>query len=234
MSVAIKKIDGVESVNVSLNQGRASIQLKPGNSLRLEQVDQAVQNNGFTPKEARVKVRGQVSVTDGKPKLRVLETNEVYELVTDSQHAKLSSEIAKQAGKQVVIEERFRRRTRGKARTSFRYSASRREREFSLQTTIANRAGTSRSAVLSYVALFSSLGTLLCCALPSLLVLFGLGTTVAAFLSAVPWLVTLSHRKTWVFAISGILIAGNFVYVHLTTTPGQRAGLLPRHPRTAV
>lgn len=104
MSVAIKKIDGVESVNVSLNQGRASIQLKPGNSVRLEQVNQAVQSNGFTPKEARVRVRGQVSVTDGKPKLRVLETNEVYELVTDSQHAKLSSEIAKQAGKQVVIE----------------------------------------------------------------------------------------------------------------------------------
>jgi copper chaperone CopZ len=104
VSVAIKKIDGVESVSVSLNQGRASIRLKPGNSVRLEQVDQAVQNNGFTPKEARVKVRGQVSVTDGKPKFKVLGANEVYGLVIDSQHAKLSGEIAKQAGKEVVIE----------------------------------------------------------------------------------------------------------------------------------
>jgi hypothetical protein len=57
-----------------------------------------------------------------------------------------------------------------------------------------------------------------------LLVLFGLGTTVAAFLSAVPWLVTLSHRKTWVFAISGILIAGNFVYVYLVSPQLQARG----------
>jgi hypothetical protein len=36
-----------------------------------------------------------------------------------------------------------------------------------------------RSALLSYFSLFTSLSTLLCCALPSLLVLFGLGASVA-------------------------------------------------------
>src|SRR6185436_18024964 len=71
------------------------------------------------------------------------------------------------------------------------------------------------SGVLSYLSLFSSLGTLLCCALPSLLVLFGLGATVASFLSAVPWLVTLSHHKNWVFLISGTLIAGNLAYLYV-------------------
>jgi hypothetical protein len=70
------------------------------------------------------------------------------------------------------------------------------------------------SGVLSYLSLFTSFGTLLCCALPSLLVLVGLGATVASFLSAVPWLVTLSHHKTWVFAISGFLIGCNLVYVY--------------------
>ncbi len=35
---------------------------------------------------------------------------------------------------------------------------------------------------LSYLSLFTSLGTLFCCALPSLLVLFGLGATVASSL----------------------------------------------------
>ena len=67
---------------------------------------------------------------------------------------------------------------------------------------------------LSYVSLFSSIGTLLCCALPSLLVVAGLGATVASFLSAFPWLVTLSHHKKWVFVLSGLLIAGNFGYVY--------------------
>jgi len=40
-----------------------------------------------------------------------------------------------------------------------------------------------RSAVLSYFSLFTSLSTLLCCALPSLLVLFGLGASVASTFS---------------------------------------------------
>lgn len=70
------------------------------------------------------------------------------------------------------------------------------------------------SGILSYLSLFTSFGTLLCCALPSLLVLLGLGATVASFLSAVPWLVTLSRHKTWVFGISGLLICANLVYVY--------------------
>ncbi len=63
----------------------------------------------------------------------------------------------------------------------------------------------------SYLSLFTSVGTLLCCALPSLLVLLGLGATVASMLAAVPWLVTLSRHKQWVFVISGALIALSFV-----------------------
>ena len=65
----------------------------------------------------------------------------------------------------------------------------------------------------SYLSLFTSFGTLLCCGLPSLLILFGLGATVASFLSALPWLVALSHHKNWVFLIAGVLITGNFVYL---------------------
>jgi mercuric ion transport protein len=40
---------------------------------------------------------------------------------------------------------------------------------------------------------------------------------MAAFLSAVPWLVTLSHHKNWVFLIAGLLITGNFVYMKSRT-----------------
>jgi len=68
-----------------------------------------------------------------------------------------------------------------------------------------------RSAVLSYFSLFTSLGTLLCCALPSLLVLFGLGASVASMLSFMPWLVVLSRHKQWTFTVSGVLIALSFV-----------------------
>jgi len=73
---------------------------------------------------------------------------------------------------------------------------------------------TAKSSLLSYLSLFSSVGTLLCCALPSLLVLAGLGATVASTLSALPWLVALSRHKSWTFAISGTMIAASFVYTY--------------------
>jgi mercuric ion transport protein len=52
---------------------------------------------------------------------------------------------------------------------------------------------------------------------------------VASFLSAAPWLVTLSHHKNWAFAISGALIAGNFAYVYLLG-PKLRAPALACSP----
>ena len=80
-----------------------------------------------------------------------------------------------------------------------------------------------RSWVFSYLSLFTSLSTLLCCALPSLLVLFGLGASVASMLSFMPWLVSLSHHKSWVFAISGALILLSFVQTY-AIAPRLRKG----------
>jgi hypothetical protein len=93
-----------------------------------------------------------------------------------------------------------------------------------------------RSRVFGYFSLFTSFGTLICCALPSLLVLLGLGVTVASFLSAAPWLVTLSRHKTWVFAISGALIVGNFWYVYrlAPAVRVQREACLPDSPEACA
>lgn len=82
------------------------------------------------------------------------------------------------------------------------------------EQTITAGPARKRSWVFSYLSLFTSLSTLLCCALPSLLVLFGLGASVASMLSFMPWLVTLSHHKSWVFAVSGILILLSFVHTY--------------------
>ncbi|MCU1311925.1 MAG: hypothetical protein JWO20_3050 [Candidatus Angelobacter sp.] len=72
-----------------------------------------------------------------------------------------------------------------------------------------------RPALFSYFSLFTSVSTLLCFALPSLLVLLGLGATVASFLSAMPWLVTLSHHKFLVFGVSGVMIAASFINMYV-------------------
>jgi len=80
-----------------------------------------------------------------------------------------------------------------------------------------------RAALLNYFSLFSSFSTLICCALPSVLVLLGMGTTVASLLSAAPWLVDLSRHKTWTFQHRGLLIAMSFVMTYLIA-PRLREG----------
>jgi mercuric ion transport protein len=80
-----------------------------------------------------------------------------------------------------------------------------------------------RAALLNYFSLFSSFSTLICCALPSVLVLLGMGTTVASLLSAAPWLVSLSRHKIWTFSIAGVLITMSFVMTY-AIAPRLRAG----------
>jgi len=60
---------------------------------------------------------------------------------------------------------------------------------------------------LGWGTLLLSAGTLVCCALPLLLVSVGLGASVAALTSAAPWLVMLSSYKEWMFALSGLALA---------------------------
>lgn len=60
---------------------------------------------------------------------------------------------------------------------------------------------------ISWFGLFSSFGTLLCCAIPSTLVLLGFGATLASFLGNFPQLIWLSDNKGVVFGLSfGMLI----------------------------
>ena len=67
---------------------------------------------------------------------------------------------------------------------------------------------------LSWLTLFVASGTLICCALPIMLVTLGLGATVAALTSTFPVLITIAQHKMWVFAGSGalLLLSGWLMY----------------------
>lgn len=58
VELALKKIEGVQSVKMSLNKGLAEIALTPENTVTIQEVRSAIQRNGFTPKEATVLVKG--------------------------------------------------------------------------------------------------------------------------------------------------------------------------------
>jgi len=59
---------------------------------------------------------------------------------------------------------------------------------------------------LSWLALLASSGTLLCCALPILLVSLGFGAVVATLTTSLPILVTLAEYEAWMFSVSALLL----------------------------
>lgn len=71
-----------------------------------------------------------------------------------------------------------------------------------------------RQKLSSYLALFTSTGTLICCALPSAIAAVAGGAAVASFVSTFPWLVPLSQNKEWIFLGAGlmILLSGALIY----------------------
>ena len=75
---------------------------------------------------------------------------------------------------------------------------------------------TSRSEIVSaYAALFSSVTTLFCCALPAFLVLLGFGlTSVLTFFTAIPGWETFGIYEMWYFALSGGLLVIGFYFAY--------------------
>ena len=60
---------------------------------------------------------------------------------------------------------------------------------------------------LSLLSLFSSGGTLICCALPALLVSLGAGAVMASLVSSVPQIVWFSEHKLVVFTFAGVMLS---------------------------
>jgi hypothetical protein len=94
----MKKMEGVEAVEARLNEGKAIVKLKAGNTIQFEQVIKVIRDKAFTPKEARVSVRGEVVSTGTKLQLKVSGTNDVYDL------GGAIAEIKNNIGKTLLVE----------------------------------------------------------------------------------------------------------------------------------
>ncbi len=72
----------------------------------------------------------------------------------------------------------------------------------------------------SLATLFATSGTLVCCAIPALLVALGAGATLSSLISAFPQVVWLSeHKEAW-FALSGAaLVASGWMQWRNRTAP---------------
>ncbi|MBI4541363.1 MAG: heavy-metal-associated domain-containing protein [Gemmatimonadetes bacterium] len=80
MRVAVQKLEGVEAIEVSLNRGLAVIRFRPDNALTVDQVRQVIQQSGFTPKEAEVRIAGRLTEQQGRLILPVGDRDRGYVL----------------------------------------------------------------------------------------------------------------------------------------------------------
>jgi copper chaperone CopZ len=72
IETGLSKIEGVQDVTVSLNDGYALVKLRPDNAVTLEQIRLVIRENGFTPKDATLVVSGTLTRVDDR---LVLATN---------------------------------------------------------------------------------------------------------------------------------------------------------------
>lgn len=78
-------------------------------------------------------------------------------------------------------------------------------------TEAADRSVAVEQSRWGWLVLFTSSSTLICCALPILLVTLGLGAVSATLFDTLPFLVTLAKHKLWMFIGSaGMLILGGW------------------------
>ena len=82
--VAIRKLPGVESVDVSLERAMTDVRLKPDNTVTLSQLRRVIKSGGFNAKEAIVTAVGTLIEQGGKPAVNVSIVNTVWLIVPDS------------------------------------------------------------------------------------------------------------------------------------------------------
>jgi hypothetical protein len=118
--VSLKSVSGVDSVDVSLEKGLATVKMKPGNSTTLKQLNEAITKNGFTMKESAANVAGTVVSTEGNVSLRVSGSNDLLQLVPQSTAAPTAASMV---GKSVVVEGTISEAKKGKESDSIHYQS---------------------------------------------------------------------------------------------------------------
>lgn len=66
----LKALPGVQQVAVSLNQGKAVLQFAPDSPVGLADIRETIRKNGFTPREATVRVAGRLARVGGELRLQ--------------------------------------------------------------------------------------------------------------------------------------------------------------------
>ncbi len=81
-----------------------------------------------------------------------------------------------------------------------------------------------KESLLPFFGLFTSISTILCCALPIILVTLGMGAVFASLTASFPFITWLAERSLYLFAIAEILllIGGYFIFIKPQSCPADK------------
>jgi len=115
--VSLKAVAGVDSVEVNLEKGLATVKLKPGNTVSFKQLNEAISKNGFTMKDSVAVIAGAVAEANGKTVLRVSGSNDLLTLTPDGS----TQNAVTETGKSVVVTGVVPEAAKGKLPDGIRY-----------------------------------------------------------------------------------------------------------------
>ena len=117
-------VNGVASVEVSLEKGLAVVKLKPGNSTRLKQLQEAITKNGFTMKESQIVAAGKLVQGSTGSQMQISGSNDLVNLAPES--SKAAPPTASDSGT-YVVEGNLLEAAKGKTPDVIRYKSLRGE-----------------------------------------------------------------------------------------------------------
>jgi hypothetical protein len=115
--VSLMSVNGVASVEVSLEKGLAAVKLKPGNSVTLQQIQNAITKNGFTMKQSHLIAAGKVIQAGSGAKFQISGSNETLALVPESSGVSAPSATVATA----IVDGTIPEAVKGKSPESIRY-----------------------------------------------------------------------------------------------------------------
>ena len=86
MRVALTKLAGVESAEVSLDKASADIRLKADNRITIPQLREVLKKNGYPTRDAQIEARGRIVEVEGKLAFDLL-NGTIMNLVPDQQRS---------------------------------------------------------------------------------------------------------------------------------------------------
>ena len=103
VNVALTKVVGVDTVEVSLTRALATVKLKQGNSVSLAQLLRLIREKGYTIPGASIVVSGLPGKSADRWVLRVPTSGERIELAGDPQHPSAYSALSRYADQTVTL-----------------------------------------------------------------------------------------------------------------------------------